>query len=337
MNKTSRLQQWLENIWYNNGKGRFILLPLSALYCAINRYQRKKQTKNLPTLPCPVIVIGNITVGGTGKTPLTIHIAKLLEEEGYKPAIITRGYGGEATQWPQSVTAQTDPKQVGDEAVLMAARTHIPVYAGANRLQSIDQLLKAHDCDVIISDDGMQHYKLPRDIQIAVIDATRLFGNGYCLPAGPLREKKERLDRCDLVVVNGSESPQKSWLKMMLEGDTLINLKTGQKKALKDFAANKVNAVTGIGNPQRFYQTLKQGGLNLSTRSFPDHHNFQALDLGFDNQLEIIMTEKDAVKCKSFAKESMWYLPVTAKMDKRFKDALFAQLNQLLKKGGGAI
>ena len=198
--RTSLLQRWLESIWYSEKKciknrlSLCLLIPLSFLYKAVNKYQRETQTKNLAILSCPVIVVGNITVGGTGKTPLVIKLVELLKKSGYKPAIITRGYGGAATEWPQYVQANSNPNIVGDEAVLMAKRTFVPVYAGANRLASIDQLLKAHPCDVIISDDGMQHYKLPRDIQIAVIDAQRQLGNGYCLPAGPLREKKRTFE-----------------------------------------------------------------------------------------------------------------------------------------------
>jgi len=321
MNNTSWIQQWLENIWYNNGKGRFLLLPLSALYCAINNYQRKKQTKNQPKLPCPVIVVGNITVGGTGKTPLTIHIVKLLKKAGYKPAIITRGYGGRATVWPQSVKPETDPKLAGDEAVLMAIRTHVPVYAGADRLLSVKQIMQNEDCDVIVADDGMQHYKLPRDIQIAVVDESRMLGNGYCLPAGPLREKKERLDNCDLVVINGTVNTNlnnPAWVRMQLQGETVINLKTEEKKALKEFNDIIVNAVTGIGNPQRFYKTLEQEGLQINTHGFPDHYDFKGKDLIFNDQLDIIMSEKDAVKCRKFASENTWYLPVTAMLDKKF-------------------
>lgn len=333
--RTSRLQQWLENIWYNNGKGRYLLLLLTPLYCAINYFQRWNQTRNLIKLPCPVIIVGNIMVGGTGKTPLTIYLVKLLQEAGYKPAIITRGYGSEATAWSQSAGADTDPKLTGDEAVLMATRTDVPVYAGADRLKSIKQLLEMHDCDVIVSDDGLQHYKLPRDIEIAVIDATRMLGNGSCLPAGPLRVNIRNLDSCDLVVLNGEPSAKnkhevkKNWLKMKLEGDLLINLKTGEEKTLTSFSDSRVTAVTGIGNPQRFFDTLEQGGLDLQTYSFPDHHNFKQSDLVFNNDLAVVMTEKDAVKCKNFASENYWYLPVTAKIDEQFDSTVLQLLKSI--------
>ncbi len=325
-NKTSWLQQWLERVWYENGKGLFLLLPFSALYCVVSAYRRKTQSQSQPRLSCPVIVVGNITVGGTGKTPLTIHIVKLLQKAGYKPAIITRGYGGKATNWPQSVTAVSDAGMVGDEAVLMAINTGVPVYAGADRLESVRQLMEVEDCDVIVSDDGLQHYRLPRDIQIAVIDGERQFGNGLCLPAGPLREKKERLNDFDLMVVNTGSNKQNHWYSMNMKGDTLINLKTHAEIPLDDFDDKKVHALTGIGNPQRFFSSLEKHGLDLIRHSFPDHYNFIQSDLNFNDQHAIIMTEKDAVKCSAFASEKDWYLPVVATINENFDTQLLSLL-----------
>lgn len=324
--KTSKLQQWLENIWYHNGRGKTILLPFTGLYCLINRGQRWLQTRKLPRLSCPVIVVGNITVGGTGKTPLTIYLVKLMQEAGFKPAIITRGYGGRAVQWPQSVTPISDTLEVGDEAVLMAIRTGVPVYAGPNRLASIKACLDKHDCNVIISDDGLQHYKMPRHIQIAVIDGERKLGNALCLPAGPLREPVKRLKQCDIIVVNGTGDLQNKWCEMLVVGTELMNLKTEKIKRLAILEGQKVNAVTGIGNPQRFYKTLEQAGLKPEKCSFPDHYQFQPRDLEFDNDYPIIMTEKDAVKCQSFASANCWYLPVKAMMNKQFDKHFIALL-----------
>ena len=334
--QTSKLQQWLEKLWYNNGSGKFLLMPLTALYCAINSFQRFHNHYSKTKLPCPVIVVGNITVGGTGKTPLTIYIVKLLQKAGYKPAIITRGYGGKAAVWPQSVTAKSDPQQVGDEAVLMAIKTQVPVYAGADRLKSIEQLIKTHDCDVIVSDDGMQHYKLPRDIQIAVLDGARMLGNGWCLPAGPLREKKQRLKVCDLLVVNGNIAEGRKddlqsmpFFTMNLKGITLTNLATHEQQTLDNFPHKMVHAVTGIGNPQRFFNTLeKQGGLQLKTHSFPDHHNFIEADLHFNDDLPVIMTEKDAVKCQKFTKKNFWTLPVIAELENSFEKEILGLLER---------
>ena len=340
-NNTSKLQQWLEKIWYGNGRGRFLLLPLSALYCTINTLQRKRQSMHLPTLPCPVVVVGNMTVGGTGKTPLTIHIIKLLQQQGYTPAIITRGYGGKATTWPQAVTARSDPQQVGDEAVLMAIRTGVPVYAGANRLASIEALLKAHECDVIVSDDGLQHYKLPRDIAIAVVDGERGLGNGLCLPAGPLREKKERLEGCDFVLLNGKSNLKTNLnnqsYNFMLKGDLLYSLHGNKQLNLDALGAQSVHAVTGIGHPERFYSTLEQGGLRIIKHSFPDHHDYKASDLRFADDHPIVMTEKDAVKCKHLAltepmKQHCWYLPVNAAVDDGFDQVFLKRLKNITEK-----
>jgi len=331
-NKTSTLQKTLENIWYKQGKGKYLLLPLSALYCSINRLQRWLQTSKQNRLPCPIIVVGNITVGGTGKTPLVIYLTKLLQQQGYKPGIITRGYGGNAKYWPQQVTADSNARMIGDEALLMAIRTGVPVYAGPKRMETVKECLHSHYCDVIISDDGMQHYKLPRDIQIAVIDGERKLGNGLCLPAGPLREKKERLEKCDLIIVNGEKHEQKKWIEMKMSASKLINLKTGEIKHLQHFAKKNINAVTGIGNPQRFYHTLEQAGLKLQQHSFPDHYQFQENDLKLSNDFPILMTEKDAVKCKLFADDNCWYLPINAQLEKSF-DKIFIDLFEM-KLGG---
>ncbi len=335
---TSFLQKWLENTWYGKGwistLSRWLLMPLTALYCFVSKLKSCKEECSAPLLGCPVVVVGNITVGGTGKTPLVIHVVKLLQKSGYKPAIITRGYGGKASSWPQSVTADSDTDLVGDEAVLMASRTAVPVYAGPNRVESVQKIDEEHDCDVIISDDGMQHYKLYRDIQIAVIDGKRLLGNGYCLPSGPLRERKKGLNKCDMIVVNGETPATENWYSMQVDGNILINLKTSEEKllnAFKDEGENKqIHAVTGIGNPQRFYSTLEKHGLKLSKHDYPDHYNFQAVDLQFNDDLPIVMTEKDAVKCKSFASDKLWYLPVSAKFNGQFDKDFLAKIQSLI-------
>lgn len=332
-NNTTSMQRWLEDIWYNNGVGKFFLLPLTPVYCALNTIQRWKSRNYHPKLPCKIIVVGNITVGGTGKTPLVIHLVNLLKEAGYKPAIITRGYGGKATTWPQSVTAESDPRLVGDEAVLMATRTQAPVYAGADRLLSVSKLCQEHDCDVVISDDGMQHYKLPRDILITVIDGSRLLGNGWCLPAGPLRERKQRLASSDILVVNGDIEDDSfddriisPWFGMALKGQMLSQLNSSQEISVKDFKTRKVHAVTGIGNPNRFFKVLEQLGFQIRQHSFPDHHDFSAEDLQFDDDLPVVMTEKDAVKCMNFAEDHYWCLPVMAELENDFDESILKLL-----------
>ena len=336
---TSGLQRWLENIWYNDSPAKYLLLPLSALYCGVNAWQRwwqsRSQHHSQPRFPCAVIVVGNITVGGTGKTPLTIYLTEILQEAGYRPAIITRGYGGKAIQQLQAVTPRSDPAEVGDEAVLIASTTGVPVYAGANRLESINTCLKNHNCNIIISDDGMQHYKMPRDIQIAVIDGERQLGNRLCLPAGPLREPARRLKQCHFIVVNGNEKKQNlpGAFKMTIQGNELINLKTAEKRKLDDFQGKTVHVVSGIGNPQRFYNSLQRKGLKLIKHSFPDHYQFKPDDLQFKPKAAIIMTQKDAVKCHPFAPENSWYLPIKARLDNDFATQLIKLLGACLRTG----
>ena len=342
--QTPRLQRWLETLWYSKTttalmKGGLLLLPLTGLYCLVNAFQRWRHAKQPANISLPVIVVGNITVGGTGKTPLCIALTMGLKQAGYKPVIITRGYGGQASHWPQRVTPQSDPNQVGDEAVLLASRTGVPVYAGADRLSSIKQLQQEQAGDVIISDDGMQHYRLPRDIQIAVLDGQRLLGNGLCLPAGPLREPKRRLQNCDYLMINsnsdktsGAALPELPRYVMQLKGAMLVNLKTGESRKLEDFAGQLVHAVAGIGHPERFFTTLSQAGLSLIKHSFPDHHAFKGDDFIFnddDRSLPIVMTEKDAVKCTPFANARMWYLPVNAVIDQTFLKKVVEQLQKL--------
>lgn len=342
-NNTSFLQRWLEQVWYESGWQRIvslpILLPLSALYCVINALQRKRDgvsRDEFPQYPFPIVVVGNISVGGTGKTPLTIYIVERLKHEGYKPAIITRGYGGEATSWPQSVTANSDPNLVGDEAVLMASRTQIPVIAGADRIASIELLKKEYECNVLVADDGLQHYKLPRDLQIAVIDGERMLGNGLCLPAGPLREPKSRLDYCDFIVKNGGDKNDgiknnvNQSITMSLAGEFLLNLHSKEQRAITGFENKTVHALTGIGNPSRFYQSLEKAGLTLIKHSFPDHHAYTAKDLQFEDDYPVLMTEKDAVKCHRLISEDdkYWMLPVQARLSPEFDEQLLEKLQK---------
>jgi tetraacyldisaccharide 4'-kinase len=254
------------------------------------------------TLPVQVVVIGNITVGGTGKTPLTIWLAELLKNSGYKPGIISRGHGGKSDNWPLSVNEHSDVNQVGDEALLIAKRTQCPVIVGPSRVEAAQKLLAEFDCNVVLSDDGLQHYKLNRDIEIAVIDGERRFGNGYCLPAGPLREPTERLGSVDFVVVNGIKYADHEF-SMQFIGDIAINIKTGEQKHLQKFQNVSCHAIAGIGNPERFFKLLESAGLSCTTYSFPDHYAFERDDINFTDANPVLMTEKDAVKCIQIAGE----------------------------------
>ncbi|MDD5275280.1 MAG: tetraacyldisaccharide 4'-kinase [Methylovulum sp.] len=324
------LARWVENIWYKDSIIGTWLMPLGFLFSDIAQFRKFLYRLGMlkkHRLPVPVIVVGNITVGGTGKTPLIICLAKLLKEAGYRPGIISRGYGGQSASWPQSVDAGSDASQVGDEAVLMVKRTQCPVVVAPLRVAAAKQLLSETDCNVILSDDGLQHYALDRDIEIAVIDGERRFGNGYCLPAGPLREPINRLQSVDFIVVNG-EKVEANELAMQLVGDMAVNIATGEQKPLAEFAAVACHALAGIGNPERFFKLLAAAGLACTTHSFPDHYQFQQADIVFADSDPVLMTEKDAVKCTAFASQQHWYLPVIAVPETGFAE----QLLNLLKR-----
>lgn len=321
---------WVVEHWYKASLLGLCLLPLSLLYEGAVRCRKKLYGRGWLTtcsLTVPVIVVGNITVGGTGKTPLIIWLAKFLKEAGYRPGIISRGYGGQSQQWPQRVNADSDPKMVGDEALLIAILTACPMAVAPFRADAGRLLLKETDCDVILSDDGLQHYALNRDIEIAVIDGERRFGNGYCLPAGPLREPITRLNDVDFIVVNGEKSEEYEF-SMRMEGDCAVNLVTGQRKVLQEFAAGGCHAVAGIGNPGRFFKQLESEGLACITHAFPDHHPFQSKDIEFGDGLPVLMTEKDAVKCSHYVGIQHWSIPVTAVPEAGFAERLINLLRE---------
>ncbi|RVU84749.1 tetraacyldisaccharide 4'-kinase [Leucothrix sargassi] len=326
-NQISWVQRRLEKIWYKGGKGTSALLPLEGLYRGLATLDKTSKLKKQVDHPVPVIVVGNISVGGTGKTPLVIYLAEQLRQAGYRPAIITRGYAGDLQEWPVLVTADSDPAVCGDEPVLMAQRSGVPVVAGPDRNADVTFALTNTDCDVIISDDGLQHYKLKRDIEIAVVDAARGLGNGHCLPAGPLREPASRLESCDYVIFN--EVSAKAELSMQLEVQSATNLKTGEQQSLSNWCGKKLHAVTGIGNPERFFDTLRAQGVEAIEHAFPDHHPFSLADIEFADQLLVLMTEKDAVKCKRFASDQHWYVPVTANVTETFIKDLLNRLGEM--------
>ncbi|MGZ5051504.1 MAG: tetraacyldisaccharide 4'-kinase [Methylobacter sp.] len=326
MKKT--LSRALTDLWY---KDHFIgvwLSPLGYLFSDAVKFRKflyRTGVLKKHRLPVPVIVVGNITVGGTGKTPLLIWLARMLKEQGYKPGIISRGYGGQAESWPQWVDTDSTAEQVGDEAILISKQTGCPMAVGPLRADAARLLLEKSDCDLILSDDGLQHYALERDIEIVVIDGERRFGNGHFLPAGPLREPIERLRSVDFIVVNGEKSEQEEF-SMAIRGDTAVNLASGQEKPLHEFANTDCHALAGIGNPDRFFKLLASVGLNCQTHSFPDHYRFQPNDIALPGSGPVLMTEKDAVKCMSFASERHWYVPVKAVPETGFAEQLLALL-----------
>jgi len=296
------------------------LTPLAILFrgvVALRRSLYRAGVLRSERLPVPVVVVGNITVGGSGKTPLTIALAKALAAHGWRPGIVSRGYrGGSAT--PRAVGADATADAVGDESLLLA-RTGFPVWVGGDRPRAARALLSARPgCDVIVADDGLQHYALARDIELAVVDASRGFGNGWQLPAGPLREPASRLDEVDAVVRLGSTGTGASRREfaMTLVGDSFVRVNAHAVTAAADaFRTGTVHALAGIGNPQRFFDHLRALGIAATCHPFPDHHRFTPDELALPGATAILMTEKDAVKCTAFADDRCWMLPVRAVVD----------------------
>ncbi len=285
----------------------------------------------------PVIVVGNITAGGSGKTPLVLWIAEHLRASGWRPGIVSRGHGGSNARRrepPVEVSAGSDAAAVGDEPVLLARRAGCPVWVGADRAAACRELLVQHpECDVLVLDDGLQHYAIHRDVEIAVFDS-RGMGNARLFPAGPLREPASRLASVDAIVRNGPpEASDPAGYSMRLEGSEFVNLADGRRVAGADALGSKrVHAVAGIGDPPRFFRHLGALGLEVVPHAFPDHHAFSAADLAFGDCLPVVMTEKDAVKCTSFAEPRFWMMPVRAALDADFGAMLDARLRGLPRK-----
>lgn len=320
----------LQALWYGKHPLSWLLLPLSCLYILLIKLRQLAYASGiLPVqrLAIPVIVVGNVTVGGTGKTPLIIWLSKFLQSHGYRPGIVSRGYGGMDLNQPQQVRPDSNPMLVGDEPVLIAQRTTVPVAISSKRYLAAKELIEQTECNVLLCDDGLQHYSLDRDIEIAVIDGERQYGNGHCLPAGPLREPISRLDSVDMVVGNGHASKHQYLMEFRLL--PLRSLKDeGLHRDLDSFVNQDVHAVAGIGNPDRFFNMLRRSGVRVIKHAFPDHHQFQSQDLVFDDELPVLMTEKDAVKCRSLAKEHFWYLPIEAIMSDAFEHRILTLLKE---------
>ncbi len=321
----------LETYWYRISPVHLILLPASWLFGALSALRRvlyRSRILKSFKLPVPVIVIGNISVGGTGKTPLTLAIARQLADHGHHPVIVSRGFGGDSRQ--QLVTENSTAAEVGDEPLLMAQRRICPVWVGENRVAAANAALNENPlCDVVLCDDGLQHYRLQRDVELVVIDGVRRFGNGYLLPAGPLREPVSRLKTADAVVINGGKSrPQtQNQYPMQLSGDIFQNLRHPDKTATAhDLQGLRLHAVAGIGHPQRFFDLLKSQGLTVIPHAFADHYPYQACDLIFDDCDALLLTEKDAVKCAAFADDNFWVLRVDAQVDPALFDYLLRKI-----------
>jgi tetraacyldisaccharide 4'-kinase len=333
---------FLEQAWYKKAGWLILLWPLAFLFQILAGVRRSlQQVKSRPPeLTVPVVVIGNISAGGTGKTPLLIALTQQLKAEGFSPGVISRGYGGQGANYPMQVSASENPAIAGDEPVLIARKTDCPVVIDPDRSAALNYLLETNNVDVVLSDDGLQHYKLYRDIEVAVVDGQRLFGNGLCLPAGPLREPVKRLMNSDFVVLNGAAESALPILEpavqMTMEPKILVNLATGEKRPFGGAPfnmGNKIQVVSGIGNPKRFYNVLEKLPYPIMPMAFPDHHQFSESDFQsdeFDEHQPVVMTEKDAIKCESFAKNNFWYLQAEVSLPDSFLEEFTKKLKSFI-------
>ena len=318
--------------WGRRGAVAWLLWPASLAFGIVVFFRRLFFRFHLfkrHKAGVPVIVVGNLTAGGSGKTPLVLSIVELLRQHKWKPGILSRGYGGSVAAKggaPSEANIASDPAEVGDEPILLARRSGCPVWVAAERSAACRALREQHpECDVIVTDDGLQHYALARDIEICVVDG-RGFGNGFLLPAGPLREPRSRLASVDAVVTH--ECAEVNGYQMQLQGENLVRVTDARDvRPVKSFAGQKVHAVAGIGDPKRFFLHLARFGLKPVPHPFPDHHRFRAGDLDFGDQAPVVMTEKDAVKCRRLAKPNHWIFPVNASLDPAFERWLLEKLS----------
>jgi len=338
------LEAWLQRVWYGGRGGGAWLLPLSWLYGAVSALHRMTYRSGLMRVhraAVPVVVVGNVTVGGTGKSPLVAALAAALTARGIPVGVLLRGYGARRKD-PARVFAGDDPLEVGDEAVMLAGATGVPVVAGVDRARGAE-LLVAAGARLVLCDDGLQHHALARDLEIAVVDAVRGVGNGRLLPAGPLREGPDRLAGVDWVVWHGAPPSRPRWqgragdLAMRLEPGAAQPIVGGaEPRSLASFAGRPVHAVAGIGDPGRFFAMLRAAGLAPREHAFPDHHAYAAQDLDFGDDAPVLMTAKDAVKCRRFAGPQLWEVPVVARLSPADGAALIDQIAALVAVQGKA-
>lgn len=326
-----------EKWWLNINLVSMVLLPLSLVYCVIATIRRllyRMGVLRVVRLEAPVIIVGNITVGGSGKTPFVLWMAHMLKEAGLRPGIISRGYRGKASIWPQVVTMDSNPALVGDEPVLLARASGVPVVVGPDRISDGRMLIDDFGCDVIVSDDGLQHYRLARDLEIALRDRKAGYGNGLCLPSGPLREPRSRLGSVDLEVETGCRQHELEGggLSTALRYVRFVNAHDqDDSRHLDAFGETGVHAVAGIANPERFFASLDELGISYTPHCFADHHAFSAADLVFDDDRPIIMTAKDAVKCARLAGNNVWFLDVALEVS----EVLRIRIDEYIKKVQG--
>ena len=311
-----KLTHWIQQAWAKKYSWLSLLLPLTWLYGYLARRKyRYHQTHPAASYQAsvPVVIVGNITVGGTGKTPMILWLIDYCQRQQLKVGVISRGYGAKPAQYPWLVQASDSPAAAGDEPLLIVQRSGVPMAIDPDRSAAARYLTEHYQLDLILADDGLQHYKLARDLELVLIDGQRQLGNQRCLPCGPLREPASRLETVDAVLVNGTSTDANGRYGFQVQAQRLVNLKTGQTVAADHFAKQApVHAMAGIGNPQRFFNTLTELGYVLTEHAFADHAVYSLQQLSFADDKLLIMTEKDAVKCRAFAADNWWYLAVDA-------------------------
>lgn len=329
------MKAWLERVWYRPEPPPLLLRPLSRAYGAVATHLAGSRKQQAQRLPVPVIVVGNVAVGGTGKTPSVLWLVQALKRLGHRPGILSRGYGGRGP-FPFMVAPGADPSLCGDEPALMAERGGVPLAVAPDRLAAGRLLLERHpQTDVLVCDDGLQHYRLARDLELCIVDGARGYGNGWLLPAGPLREPPERARQAALILVNGGDASAfgDTAIGFRLATISAVNLRSGERRPLKDFQGAPVHAVAGIGNPARYFESLRGQGLQPREHAFADHHAYTAADLDFGDEAAVLMTEKDAVKCRAFARPQWWAVPAELAFEGEGEARLLVQLRGLLGQG----
>jgi tetraacyldisaccharide 4'-kinase len=321
----------LNSVWYDAHPIRWVLWPVSQIYrlvITVRRWCYRVHIKKTVHFSTPIIVVGNLTVGGTGKSPLTSQIAKWLLQKGYRVGLVSRGYGGQSTVWPREVTADIDATLVGDEAVMLVRQTGCPMVVGPDRVAAVKKLLSEYELDFVISDDGLQHLALGRQIEIVLIDGDKKLGNNMLLPAGPLRESASRLKSVDFVVQHGGTSAFDYTMRLIDEAP--YHLLTEKTVDWSYFKGKHVIAMAAIGSPDRFFSSLERHGVEFERRVYPDHHHFQQQDIVCPEDSVILMTEKDAVKCRGLDQiDRCWCVPVCVELDESFYSALESRLSSV--------
>jgi tetraacyldisaccharide 4'-kinase len=329
--KKNSLESFFLNNWYGKSRWTLLLFPLTIIFILLSNLRKfwlVKFKQRTPTIP--TIIVGNISVGGTGKTPLLIALVKKLQAEDHNPGVISRGYGSQAKESPYLVTENSSAVEAGDEPISIFNQTQCPLVVGPDRMAATS-LVRDQNVMHVLSDDGLQDYSFGRHLEIVVIDGQRWFGNGWRLPVGPLREPASRLESADIIVVNNPSDnpPIKNFHAMQIKPLHWINLKTSQVIGLSELIKLPCHAVAGIGNPQRFYKTLQELNLEFIEHDFPDHYAYCEDDFAFAGDQLVLMTEKDAVKCKNFAKDNWFYLVVEAQLDEGFWQEFREKVNAI--------